>query len=154
MVAPALVQIMPSRKPNIDKKGTIYEITLSVLLKDMNYKGSAREVAEAVERRLKWTMVTPDIDENIKVEVIEYAGQFSWPQQWEELMAAQDWHNDRKELERLYNFCDAAGLTPEMPRFIMSPENWNDEYALMQDHPDWPEYDEDQMAEIEAKILQ
>lgn len=149
---------MPNRKPNIDKKGVIHYVNLDVQIHGVNYKGSARQIADWIKQYLTEHDALFEIGAselvNVEVEVIEYAGQFSWPQQWEELMAAQDWHNDRKELEKLYNFCDAAGLTPEMPAFIMNPERWNDEYALMQDHPEWPEYDEDQMAELEGKILQ
>jgi hypothetical protein len=62
------------------------------------------------------------------------------------------WYDDRKNLVKLYSFLDAIDCTPDMPNFIEDPAVFEEEWTLMQNNPDWPEYDEEQLEKLAAEL--
>ena len=69
------------------------------------------------------------------------------------LMDQLPWYENRRDLLNLYNFLNEIGLEPEMPDFLEKPDKWEDEYKIMEDNPDWNNYDSDQLDALSSQIL-
>ena len=63
------------------------------------------------------------------------------------------WYEKRTNLYNLYNFLNEIGLEPEMPDFLEKPNNWEDEFNLMNEHPEWNNYDSNQLDALASTIL-
>lgn len=65
------------------------------------------------------------------------------------------WYNGRENLAELINFLEACGCEiDDVADFLEKPWKWEKEYELMKKHPNWNNYDDNQIQELQDYIIE
>jgi hypothetical protein len=70
---------------------------------------------------------------------------------------ALNWFEYRTNLLELYNFLDAVGCgitEVDFDTYLEKPWDWQKEFELMRQHPDWNNYNQEQLDALQDVILQ
>lgn len=65
------------------------------------------------------------------------------------------WYDGRENLAELVSFLETCGTGIEdFLYFLEKPWKWEKEYKLMRQHPDWNNYDQTQIDELQDYIIE
>lgn len=62
------------------------------------------------------------------------------------------WYDNRNNLVELWSFLTEVGLEPEMPDFLDKPYDYDTEFKIMEENPDWNNYSSEQLDELAVRI--